>query len=73
MLAEGTGDLLHRLDAGPHGLAAPLIEELAGPSGRVVIPELLEGFLEKVSADSFQIVPKQIAEPVDLSPVFRPE
>src|SRR5258707_394311 len=35
MLAERTGDLLHGFDAGPLGLAAPLVEELAGPSRRV--------------------------------------
>src|SRR2546422_1399707 len=55
MLAQGAGDLLHGLDAGPHGLSAPLIEELASPSGRVVIPELLKDFLEKVSPDSLRI------------------
>ena len=32
MLAERAGDLFHRLYAGPHGLAAPLVEEFAGPS-----------------------------------------
>src|SRR6202030_3053255 len=30
--AQRSGDLLHRLDAGPHDLTAPLIEELAGPT-----------------------------------------
>jgi len=44
-------------------LAAPLVEELASPDGRVVIPELLEGFLEKISANSLQVVTKQITEP----------
>ena len=29
MLAERAGDLLHRLDVGTHGLAAPLVEPLA--------------------------------------------
>ena len=62
VLAERAGDLLHGLDAGSHGLAAPFVEELAGPGGRVVIPELLEGFLEKVSADGLQVVAQQIAE-----------
>lgn len=49
MAAEGAGDLFHGLDAGPHGLAAPFIEELAGSSRRVVVPELLKGFLEEVT------------------------
>ena len=63
VLPAGAGDLLHGLNTGPHGLATPFIEELAGPGGRVVLPELLEGFLEKVSPDGFQVVAKQIAEP----------
>ena len=33
MIAERAGDLLHWFDAGSHGLAAPLFEELAGPDG----------------------------------------
>src|ERR1035441_6440022 len=47
VLTQRACDLLHRLDAGPHGLAAPLVEELDRKSTRVVIPGLLEGFLEK--------------------------
>ena len=62
MLTQGPGDLLHGLDAGPHGLAAPFIEELSGPGGRVVIPELLKCFLEKVSADGPQVVAEQVAQ-----------
>src|SRR5215470_5623536 len=56
VLPEGAGDLLHGLDAGAHGLAAPLVEELAGPDRRVVVPKLLEGFLEKVSPDGLQVI-----------------
>ena len=33
VLAQGTGDLLHGLDARAHGLPAPFVQELAGPSG----------------------------------------
>jgi hypothetical protein len=62
MLTEGAGDFLHRLDAGAHGLPAPFIEELASPGGRVVIPELLEGFLEKVSPDGLQVVAEKAAQ-----------
>jgi hypothetical protein len=50
MQAQRPSDLLHRLDAGAHRVATPFVEELPGPCGRVVIPELLKGFLEKVSA-----------------------
>ena len=62
MLAEGAGGSLHRLDAGAHGLPAPFIEELASPGGRVDVPELLEGFLEKVSPDGLQVVAEQVAQ-----------
>src|SRR5262245_45719480 len=62
VLAERPGDLLHRLDPGAHGLAAPLVEELAGPGGRVVIPKLLKSFLEKVGPDGFQVVAEEIAQ-----------
>ena len=61
MLAERAGDL-HGLDAGTHGLAAPIIEKFAGPGGRAVLPELLEGLLEKVSPDALQVIPKQVAQ-----------
>src|SRR6202140_4113061 len=49
VFAQRAGDLLHRLDAGAHHLAAPFIEELSSPSDGAVIPELLEGFLEKIT------------------------
>ena len=60
MFAQGTGDLLHRFDAGAHHLAAPFVEEFTSPGGGVVIPELLEGFLQKVCAHSLQVVAEQI-------------
>jgi len=41
---------------------APFIEELPSPSGRVVIPELLKGFLEKIRSDALQVVTKEVAE-----------
>jgi hypothetical protein len=43
MLTQGAGDLFHGLDTRPQELAAPFVEELASPGGRVVIPELLKG------------------------------
>ena len=61
MLTEGAGDFRHRRDAGAHGPPARFIKEPASPSGRVVIPELLEGFLEKVSPDGLQVVAEQVA------------
>lgn len=50
VLTQRAGDLLHGFDAGAHGLATPLVEELAGPGRRVVIPELLKHFLEEVDS-----------------------
>src|SRR6266478_9117987 len=62
MIAQRTGDLLHGFDSGSHGLAAPLVEELASPGGRTIFPELLKGFLEKVGTDSLEVVAEQIAQ-----------
>jgi hypothetical protein len=62
-IAWRTGDLLHGFDAGSHGLAAPLVEELAGPGGRTKFPELLKGFLEKVGTDGHEVVAEEIAQP----------
>ena len=42
-------------------MAAPLVEKFAGPSGRVVLPDMLEGFLEKLSPDALPVTPKQVA------------
>lgn len=63
VFAQRTGDLFHGLDAGPHDLAAPMVEELPGPPRGVVIPELLKGFLEKVGANGLQVITEQIAKP----------
>src|SRR6266849_1921115 len=63
MIAWRTGDLLHGFDAGSHGLAAPLVEKLAGPSGRIVFPQLLKGFLQKVGTHGLEVVAEEIAQP----------
>jgi|HubBroStandDraft_2_1064218.scaffolds.fasta_scaffold03183_9 hypothetical protein len=63
MIVQRTGDLLHGFDAGSHGLAAPLVEELSGPGRRTIFPELLKGFLQKVGADGLEIVAKEVAQP----------
>ena len=44
-------------------MPAPFVEELRGPGGRVVNPELLKGFLEKVGPDSLEVVAQEIAQP----------
>jgi len=66
MYAQRPGGLLHRLEAGAHRLPAPLVEEHPGQRGRVVIPKLLKGFLDKVSAGGPQAVAEQITEPESL-------
>src|ERR1017187_5115520 len=63
MIAWRTGDLLHGFDVRTHGLAAPLVEELAGPSGRIVFPQLLKGFLQKVGTNGLEVVTEEIAQP----------
>lgn len=39
-----------------------MVEELAGPLGGDVLPELLELFLEQISADSLEVVAQQFAQ-----------
>src|SRR3990172_12107845 len=62
MGTHGAGKLLHRLNSRAHGLRAPLIEELAGPDGRVVIPEALERFLQQVRPDTREVVAHQVTQ-----------
>ena len=62
MSAQRSGDLLHRLDAGSHGLLAPEIQEHAGPGGRVVFPELLKFFFEEIGTDGLEIIAEQISQ-----------
>src|SRR5258708_30808774 len=62
VLAQSPGDFLHRLDAGTHGLATPLIEELDGPGWGIVFPQPLEIFLAKIGTDGFQAETEQVAE-----------
>src|SRR5271165_964193 len=62
MSAQGAGDFLHGLDARAHGLIATEIQEVAGPGGRVVFPELLKIFFEEIGADGLQVVTQQFAQ-----------
>ena len=66
VITHGAGDLFHGLDARSHDLAAPFVEEFCRRGGRVVIPELLKDFLEKVGADGLQVVAENIAKPETL-------
>src|SRR6266853_3019654 len=60
--AQRSGDLLHRRDAGSHGLLAPKIQKHAGPGGRVVFPELLKIFFEEIGTDGLEVVAEQISQ-----------
>src|SRR5665213_684019 len=62
MSAHRAGEFLHRFDSRSQGLGAPRIQEFAGPDGRVVFPELLELFLQKVGTHALQVVANQIAQ-----------
>jgi hypothetical protein len=63
VLAQRASYLLHGLDAGAHHLTAPFVEEFPSPDGRIVVPELLKGFLKKVGADGPQVVAEEVAQP----------
>src|ERR1700694_5946997 len=60
--ASNPGDLLHRLDAGSQRLIAPEIQEIAGPRGRGVRPELLKIFFQEIGPDGLEVVAEQIAQ-----------
>ena len=57
-----SGDLLHRFDARAHDLTAPLIEELASPGRRFILPELLEILLQQIGSHGPQVVTQQVAQ-----------
>ena len=56
------GNLLHGLDARTQRRRAPGIQELPGPSGRLVGPQLLEVFLQQIGADAFEVIAEQLFE-----------
>jgi hypothetical protein len=64
--ADGAREFLDGLDARAQGLAAPLVDELPGPGRGVVIPKLLELFLQQVRAHALQVVAQQVAQPEPL-------
>ena len=67
MIADGVDEFLQWLNPGSHDLRTPLIEKLPGPSGRIVVPEMLEIFLEQVSSHTLQVIAQHIAQ---LDPLF---
>ena len=50
------GHLLHGFDARAQRGRAPGVQELAGPGGGLVGPELLEVFLQQVGSYAFEVV-----------------
>ena len=62
MTPAHAGDLLHGLDARTQCGCAPSVQELAGPSRRGVLPELLEVFLQQIGADTFEVIAQQLFE-----------
>src|ERR1700674_4176912 len=60
MRAEHSSDLLHGLDARAQSLKAPFIEECAGPSRRVVFPELVEVLFKQIGAGGLKVVMEEV-------------
>src|SRR5438132_7126004 len=62
MVSHHAGELFERLDSGAHDLAAPEVEELAGPGARVVRPEGVELFAEKHGPSGSQVGAQDVPE-----------
>ena len=55
MGTQGADEFFHRVETAAHCAGAPLFKIPFGPTGAGVLPEGIEGFLEKVSSDGFEI------------------
>jgi len=66
VVADGAREFLDGVNAGAQGLGAPLMEEFTRPGRGVVIPELLELFLQQVRTHALQVVAQQVAQPEPL-------
>ena len=62
MVAQRTGDLLHRFEFASHGSCTPLVEKPLSPGRTHVLPEPLEIFSQQVGSNGLQIVLKQFGE-----------
>lgn len=56
MVAQGADELLHRFQAATHGPSTPFLEIPFRPTGTVVLPEPVKGFLEHPGTDAPQII-----------------
>ena len=50
------------IDTRAHNFAAPLIQEFSRPGWRLVVPELLEVFLEEIGAYAFEVVAQHVTQ-----------
>ena len=62
MITDGSDEFFQRLNSRSHHFRTPLIEKLPCPSGRIVIPKVLEIFFEKVSSHALQVIAQDIAQ-----------
>ena len=62
MGSQGTDEFFHRVEAAAHCAGAPFFEIPSGPTGAGVLPEGIEGFLEKVGSDGFEIELEDVGE-----------
>ena len=62
MVAQRADEFLHGGEFAAHGAGAPFLEEPTRPARTFVLPEGVEGFLEREGPDGFQIVFEQVAQ-----------
>ena len=62
VVAQRADELLHGGELAPHRAGAPFPEEPTRPARTVVLPEGVEGFLERERPDGFEIVLEQVAQ-----------
>nr|VFK78863.1 MAG: hypothetical protein BECKSD772D_GA0070982_10281 [Candidatus Kentron sp. SD] len=56
MIAQHSGNFLHRFDLGAHGFCAPIIQKQLAPIGRCIGPKKLELLFQKIAFHCFQVV-----------------
>lgn len=62
MRAQHAGDLLHRSQSGAHGPFAPIIQELIGPPGSLIVPEASEILFEQIGPHGLEVQLQQFLE-----------
>ena len=72
--AQHLGHLFHRWETGAHGPGTPVVEELARPGRRVILPEPLKILFEQVGPDRLEVAGEQILQSIHLvvGEVLRP-